>query len=153
MNEVGELGGIPQEEDWCIVCNHVPVSFFGSELDGEASRVTSAVVRTRLATDGRESDSDRALLAFLGEEISLRQFWDGVCALKEAVSTTALGVDNTFWDSFSVEMREEIDEMKVLKKKRTVLAYALCLVWVRHGYTIAGGVYVVFASGLAISLV
>ena len=51
MDEVWELRRIAQEEDGCVVCYQIPVSFIGSELDRETSRVASTVVRTRLATD------------------------------------------------------------------------------------------------------
>ena len=41
MNEMGKLGGITQEKDRCVVCNHVPITLLSAELDGESSRVTS----------------------------------------------------------------------------------------------------------------
>ena len=69
VDEVRELGGIAQEENWGVVGHHIPVAFFSSELDGETSRVTSTVVRARFATDRREADGDWAFLASFAEDI------------------------------------------------------------------------------------
>ena len=52
VDEVRELGWIAQEEDGSVVGHHVPIAFFCAELDAEASRITSQIVGTGLATDG-----------------------------------------------------------------------------------------------------
>ena len=69
MNEMRELGGIPEEEDRSIVCHHVPVSFLGSELDGEATRVASTVMGARLTTNGGKADTHGAFLALFAENV------------------------------------------------------------------------------------
>ena len=51
VDEVRELGGVSEEENGGIVCHHIPVSFLSPELDGKASRISSAVVGSRFATD------------------------------------------------------------------------------------------------------
>ena len=33
VDKVRELGRISEEEDGCVVCNHIPVALFCSELD------------------------------------------------------------------------------------------------------------------------
>jgi hypothetical protein len=60
-------------------------------------------VRARLATDGREADGDRALLAGL-EEICHAEILESIGSLIVAMSASALGVDDTLWDAFTVEM-------------------------------------------------
>jgi hypothetical protein len=65
MDEVGKLGWIPQEENRSIVGDHIPVTLIGPELNRETTRITGAIVRTRLAADGGESDSDGASLPLL----------------------------------------------------------------------------------------
>lgn len=45
---------------------------------------------------------------------------------------------NSLWDSLTIEMSEEIDEMEVLEEKRPVCADALCGFWV-VGWSAVGG--------------
>lgn len=69
VDKVGKLGWISQEEDRGVVGDQVEVAIISSELDREASGISSAVVGTRLATNGRESDCDWAFLAFCREHV------------------------------------------------------------------------------------
>jgi hypothetical protein len=80
MYEVWELRWISQEEDRSVVCHQVPVSLIGLELGGEASGITSAVVGSRLATNGRESNGNGALFALL-ERIRQTQIFERTCGL------------------------------------------------------------------------
>jgi hypothetical protein len=43
VDEVAELDGVADEEDGGVVADHVPVPFFGIELEGEASGVAGGV--------------------------------------------------------------------------------------------------------------
>ena len=63
MDEVWELGRVSQEEDGGVVCHDIPVALFSPQLDSESTRITGAIMGTRLATNSRESDRQRALLA------------------------------------------------------------------------------------------
>jgi hypothetical protein len=51
----------------------------------------------------------------------------------DAVCATTLGVDNTLRNTLTVEVREQVDQVVILKKKRAVLADTLGLIGVRHG--------------------
>ncbi len=62
VDEVWELGRITQEEYWCVVCNHIPVALFGTELDRETSRVACTY-----------EDSD--LVAVLVLRMNHRDYW------------------------------------------------------------------------------
>jgi len=66
-------------------------------------------VGTGLSSDSGESYCDRALLAFLAEDVRKTEVVQRLCAFEDAVSTAALGVDNSLGDSLSVEVGEEID--------------------------------------------
>lgn len=104
VDEVRELGGISQEEDGCVIGDDIPVAFIGPHLDSEATRITSQVMRSGLASDSREADSDWAFLALGAEDIGGCEFWNGVCALEVAVSATALGVNDALGDTLAVEV-------------------------------------------------
>lgn len=153
MDEVRELGRVAQEEDGRVVGDHVPVALIGTELDAEASRITSAVVRTGLATDGGEADSNGAFLVGNAEDIGLAQIFHRLGALEGTMGTTALGVDDSLGDPFTVEVGDEIDQVEVLQQQRAIAADTLGLVGMRHWHAIAGGVDGVLGLGVAVVLV
>ena len=68
VDEAGEHDGIVDEEDGGVVADQVPVALLGVDFDGESARVADGVCRAALATDSRETDSQRSLLADLGED-------------------------------------------------------------------------------------
>lgn len=63
----------------------------------------------RLATNSRESYCDRACLAFGAPKIEQCQVVCRVGTFEESVCTTALGVDDTFWDALTIEMGKEVN--------------------------------------------
>jgi hypothetical protein len=71
VDEVWELNGVSNEEDWRVVTDHVVVSFLGIELDCESSRVSVAIVGTTFTGDRREANEDWSLLTNLVKECSL----------------------------------------------------------------------------------
>lgn len=166
-----KLGGISQKEDGSVVRDEIPVALLCSEFDRKPSGVSCAVVGTRLATDGRESNRDGALFAFGRENVNHGQLGNGVCAFEEAMSATAFGVDDTFGNSLAVEMSQEINQVEVLQEQRPILASPLSLVRMRHGHAIAtdmleggfrgqgaygdlpGGIDNILRSGLAVGFV
>jgi len=52
VDEVSELDGVSDEEHWCVVSDHVVVSLFGVELDGETAGISITVVGTSLTGNG-----------------------------------------------------------------------------------------------------
>lgn len=106
MDEVGELGRVPQEEDGSVVSNKVPVALLSLELDSKATGVTGVVARARLASDGRETNSDGALGTLL-EEAGNAEVVERVGADPLAVGSRALGVDDTLGDTLAIEVGEE----------------------------------------------
>lgn len=136
VNEVRELRRVSEKEHGRVVRHCVPITILGPKLHRETARITSTVMAARLATDCRESNSNWALLSLFGEDVQSCQVGNWIGTFEEAVSTRALGVDNTLGDTFAVEMREQIDEMEVLEQEGPVLTNTLCFVRVRHGDTI-----------------
>ncbi len=63
VDEVWELGGITNEENGRVIEDPVPITLVGAKLKGKASRVTSSVGTSRLATDSTETHRRAHLLA------------------------------------------------------------------------------------------
>ncbi len=73
VDEVGELDGVLDEEDWSIVPDHVVISFLRVEFNGKSSGVSVGIWGTLLASYGGESDEERSLLADLVQEFCFRE--------------------------------------------------------------------------------
>ena len=63
VDEDGEFGRIPDEENRGVVEDPVPVALLCVELEGKPTGVTSTVWRTLLTTNGRETSEHLGLLA------------------------------------------------------------------------------------------
>ena len=153
MDEVREFGRITKEEDGCVVRHMIPIAFFCPELDGKASRITGTVVRAGLPTDGRETDGDWAFLAGLANEVGKADIVQRLCAGEDSVGSGTFGMYDTLRDTFTVEMGEEVDQVEVLEEERTICPGPLCLVWMWHRHTIAGGIEGILGLGVSIILI
>jgi hypothetical protein len=116
MEEVWELHGVLDEEDWGVVANHVVVSFFGVELDGESTRISVAIVGSTLSSNGGESEEDWSSLANLAEEGSLGEAGDIFSDLQETTSASSLGMDDSLWDSLSCEVSKLVQKGEILSQ-------------------------------------
>ena len=78
MDEVWELHWIFDEEDWCVVSDHVVVALLGVVLDGESTWVSIAIVGSTFSSNSGESEEDWSSLANLAQEVCLGEtinFW------------------------------------------------------------------------------
>src|SRR6266700_6495898 len=103
VNKVREFSRVSQEEDRGVVGNHVPVALIGSKLHSEPSRIARTVVRTRLASDGGEANGDGTALSGL-EDVRQTKIIQRIGSLVVAMSSTALGMDDSLWDSLPIEV-------------------------------------------------
>ena len=122
MDKIGELDGVSDEEDWSVVSNHVPVSFFSIELDGITSWVSGGICRSLFTSDSGESEKDGGGFSDFAEEFGFGVFADIVGGLKVAMSTCALGMDDSFGDTLSVEVGELVNEVDVIEGDRAILS-------------------------------
>jgi hypothetical protein len=116
MEEVWELHGVLDEEDWGVVANHVVVSFFGVELDGESTRISVAIVGSTLSSNGGESEEDWSSLANLAEEGCLGEAGDIFSDLQETMSASSLGMDDSLWESLSGEVSKLVQKGEILSQ-------------------------------------
>lgn len=114
--EFANLCGIAKEKDGCVVRNDVPVSFVCAKLDTETPRIPSAIVRAGLSADGGEADANRTFVASLAEEFGKAEVIERLRAPVVSVSASTFGVDHTFWNTLSIEVRDEVNEVEVLEQ-------------------------------------
>lgn len=104
VDEIREFNRVSDEEDGGVVTNHIPIAFFSIELDGETTGITFGISGTLFTTDGGESGEDGSSLADGFEDLSLAELGDVVGDFQITPSTSTLGMDDSFRDSFSVEV-------------------------------------------------
>lgn len=115
VNEIWELHGIINEEDWGVVSDHVVVALLSIELNSKATWVSHGIWSTSLTGHSGESQEERGLLADLIQEGSLGELSDILGDLENTVSTGSLGMDHTLWNSLPVEVGDLVDQVEVLK--------------------------------------
>lgn len=69
MDKGRKLHTVPNEEDWRVITHHVPVTFFGVELDREASMVTGRVRRTFLSSNCGQTGGNLRLLSNFTKQV------------------------------------------------------------------------------------
>lgn len=72
MNEVWELYGILDEEDWSVVSYHVVIAFFSIEFYSESSRISICICSSPLSSDCGESEEHRGSFAHCVKELCSR---------------------------------------------------------------------------------
>lgn len=150
VDEVRELGGIPEEEDGGIVGHVVPVALLSPELHRKAPGITSTIVRAGFATHSGESDGDGALLSLGAEHVCHAEIVKRLGACEDTVSPATFGMDNTLRDTLPIEVGDEVDQVKVLKEEGAVGTSPLSFIGMGHRYAIAGGVDGLLRLGVSV---
>lgn len=140
VDENGELGRIPNEEDGSVVEHPVPVTLLRVELHGKPTRVPCTIRRALFSTNRRETSEHLGFLANTLEHVDDCQITDVIRHLKLTIGASTLGMDNPFRDSLPVKVCQQVNQVKVLQQKRTILAHPLRGLWVHYRTAIGGGV-------------
>ncbi len=70
MNQIRELDGVLDKEDWDVIANDIPITLLSIELDGEASHVTDNVCTASATKHGGKSEEDRRGTGGIGKDVS-----------------------------------------------------------------------------------
>ena len=122
VDEIWEFHWVVDEEDWGVVSNHIVVTLLGVELNGKTSWVSNSIWGTSLTSNSGESQEAWGLLTNFVKELGLGELGDILGDFHDTVSSSSLSMDNSLWDSFSIEMSEFIDEVEVLKENWSLWA-------------------------------
>ena len=58
VNQIRELNGVPNEENWSIVAHDIPIALLRIEFDGKPSNVTHGIIDTSRPEDRGKSKED-----------------------------------------------------------------------------------------------
>jgi hypothetical protein len=120
MEEIWELNWIIDEENRGVISNHVVVTFFGVEFDGKSSWISDGISSSSFSSNSGESKEQWGSFSDSVEESSFGKMGDIFGYLKDTMSTRSFSVDNSFWNSFSIEAGKLIDEGEVLKENWSI---------------------------------
>lgn len=104
VDEIREFNRVSDEEYGGVVTNHIPIAFFGVELDSETTRISLGISGSLLSSDGGESKENRSALADGIEELSLAELSHVIGGFEISPSTSSLSMDDSLRNSFSIEM-------------------------------------------------
>ena len=103
-DEVHKDHRVAHKEDGCAVADHIPVAFFGVELDGEATQVAIDIGAAFGFGDGRESGEDFCFFTDFAKELGFGEMGDVVGDGKGAISACADGMDDSLGDALAVKV-------------------------------------------------
>jgi len=148
MVQVGEFQRVAQEEHGSVVAHEIPVARVGVELHGETADVALGIGCAALAGDGRETHEAFGFLADPGEDRRTRVFGDVLRHRKGAECARAFGMHTPFGDYFAVEMREFLEEPRVLQRHGAADACGLDVLVVGDRPAVLSGKLFLFVHGV-----
>jgi hypothetical protein len=122
VNEIRKFDRVSDEEHRGVITNHIPIAFFSVELDSKTTRIALSISRSLLASNSRETSEDRCALANSIKELSFTEISHIVGGFKVAPCTSSLSMNYSFRDTFSVEVSDLVDVVKILEEDTTVFA-------------------------------
>jgi len=116
VNEIREFDWISDEENWSIVSNHIIISFFSVKFNSKTSWISFSISTSFFTSDSTESGEEWCSFANLIQEFSFTPFLTISKAFKIAKCSTSFSINNSFWNSFSVELCQFVNQMEILEK-------------------------------------
>jgi len=104
VNEVRELNRVFDEEDGSVISDHVVISFFSVEFNGESSWISISVRGSFFSSYCGESNEEGSLLSNLVQELCLGILCDVMSYFQITMSSCTLGMHYSLGNSFSVEL-------------------------------------------------
>lgn len=122
MNHVREFHPISDEKHRHVVTHKVKVTLSGVELDSKTTWIPQGLRASTLMHNGGEPNNNRGLNPRSPEKISTCKVRYIVSYFKETLGTGSSSMNNTFRDTFPVELSKLFNQMIVLKEDGSSLA-------------------------------
>ena len=109
---------IADEKDRRVVSHHVPVAFFGVELQCKSADIALRIGGTLSPATVEKRGEHIGLLAHFGKDIGLGVLGNIMGDGEGAMCPPAFGMDHTFGNPFPVLMGQLLEQLVVLHQKR-----------------------------------
>ncbi len=122
VNQVGKFHGVLNEKHGHVVAHQIEVSLLGVELYREAARVTHRIRRSSGPDDRGEAHEDRRLSCGILEEFGFRDGSHRLVDLKDPWAADATSMNDSFWNTLMVKVRDLLAQMKILEQRWSPLS-------------------------------
>ena len=137
--QVGEFTRVAQEEHGRVVADHIPVAFFGIELQRKAADVAFCIGCAAFACHGGETGEHLGFLANFAEDFGAGVFRDVVRYGERTERTRTFGVHTAFGDDFAHEVGEFFIQPQILRQQRAARTSGQAVLIVGNGRAVVHG--------------
>jgi hypothetical protein len=108
MDNVWELYGVLNEENWDIISNQIPVSLLGIEFGCEPAHIANSIGTAAASKDGGEADKDWSGTGCICEHFGVGNVFETLIKLERPEGARTTGVDYSLGNSFMIEVHNLI---------------------------------------------
>jgi len=116
VDDIWELDGVLNEENWDVVSNHVPVTLVGVHLEGETAYITDGISATTATENSGESEEQWCLARGIGQDTSRCDVLKRLLQGKGTKGGSTTGVYNSFWNALMVEAVDLLSAVSVFEE-------------------------------------
>ena len=135
--QVGEFARVAHEEDGRVITDHVPVAFFGIELQRKAADVAFGIGTASLCRNGGETGEHLGFLADFAEDFGAGVFRDVVRHGERTERARTFGVHTALGNHFAHEIAEFFIQPQILRQQRTARTCGQAVLVVGNGRAVA----------------
>ena len=103
VDQVCELDGVLNEEDWDVIADDIPIALLGVELDGKPPHVSHCIATTPRSKNGKESKEDRRVSRSVSQDPRIGHVCGAFIEFEGSKCTGTACMNNSFWDTLVVE--------------------------------------------------
>ena len=137
--QVGEFARVAQEEHGRVVADHIPVAFFGIELQRKAADIAFRIGCAALACHGGETGEHLGFLADFAEDFGAGVFCNVVRHGERTERARTFGVHTAFGYHFAHEVGEFFIQPQILRQQRSTRAGGQAILIVGNGGAVVHG--------------
>ena len=131
--QIRKLARVAQKEHRCVVADHVPVAFFGVELQGKAADVALGIGRTAFTGHGGETGKHLGFLANLAKDFRTGVLGDVVGDGEGTERAGTFGVHAPLRNNFAHKVGELFVEPHILRQQGAAWAGCHAVLIVHDG--------------------
>src|SRR5665647_1066458 len=139
MNKIRELDGVSDKEDGYIVTYQIIITFFSVELNRKSPNIPHCIRGTLTSCHCGEPHKDGSLVIRILQEFSLSVIVHWLINLEVTEGSGTLSMHYPLGNTLPIEVRDLLNELEVLQKSRTALAYGKRIIVVVNWITLTSG--------------
>ena len=103
LDQVCELDGVLNGEDWDVIAEDIPIALLGVGLDGKPSHVSQCIATTSRSKYGRETKEDRRISRSVSQNPRIGHVCNAFIEFEGSECTGPTCMNSSFRDTLVVE--------------------------------------------------